>query len=392
MRRFLPRALAVHRPGRLMFAIFTLSVALAGVFANFSLSFNAISAFDRILAFADRHQMLVSARTADAVEITRGRADADHLGETLTDSVRAAVPDGVTIVPLRRFGTQAEHGAVRFSTEVFAVGAEFLAASGARVREGAFAGLGRQDHCALGADSADRLGAGAGDTVVLGSVPCVVAAVLDVPDRPPFPNMNAAVFVSEQERSFDLRRPQSLFVLASGDRDAFDPEQVRQRLERVLDASYLQIWSSERTQSEAARLRGIVGTISNGLSLVILVIGSASIASLMSFSVAERRREIAVRLAIGASRSDILRQFLGEALMICAVALPIGIVGGVYLSGYLEEPLNQFMVVGDMTDTPFSLVPTAKTVLGFLLIATLSALGPALQAASTDPAAVLRQG
>lgn len=386
----MPRALTAHRPGRLLFAVFTLSVALAGVAANFSLSHNAINAFDQLIAFSDKNKILITARTRDALEISRNQSDARHLHETLLASVRAAAPEATQIVPLRRFETHVETAGIQRPIAVYAVGSGFLEATNATRIAGTEGWNRGQDKCALGLSAAILLNASIGDSILLGAAPCRLTAILDIPERPPFTDLNAAFFVPFNEQSFDPRTPLSVFILVSGPSDRLETELLRKRLDIPLDIAYLQIWSSTRGQEEAQRLKRIVVTISNGLGIVILLIGSASIASLMSFSVAERRREIAIRITIGASRRNILMQFIGEALAISSVALVLGIAGGIFLSDYLEHPLNEFLVVGDMTSLPFSLVPVAKTMIGFLVIMTLSALGPALQATRTDPAQVLR--
>ena len=147
---------------------------------------------------------------------------------------------------------------------------------------------------------------------------------------------------------------------------------------------------SDQIQEEAARLKRIVGTISNGLGLVILLVGTGSVVSLMSYSVSERRKEIAIRLTIGASRRDIAAQFVFETLAISLLALIFGVLLGMPLSQYLVAPLSSILTVGDFDQTAGELVPFLRTSVGFVAVTLLASLGPAIQAARTDPSTVFR--
>src|SRR5204863_4645564 len=64
------------------------------------------------------------------------------------------------------------------------------------------------------------------------------------------------------------------------------------------------------------------------IASISLVVGGVGIMNIMLVSVAERTREIGLRMAVGARRQDILTQFLSEAVLLALVAGGIGILLG----------------------------------------------------------------
>jgi putative ABC transport system permease protein len=70
--------------------------------------------------------------------------------------------------------------------------------------------------------------------------------------------------------------------------------------------------------ARVTEMGSLLGRVLTGVALLAMLIGGVVIMSLMLIGVAERRREIGVRRSVGASRRDILLQFLAEALLVAA--------------------------------------------------------------------------
>ena len=125
---------------------------------------------------------------------------------------------------------------------------------------------------------------------------------------------------------------------------------------------------------------GIIGAFT-------LMVGGVGVASIMMVVVEERTREIGIKLAVGAKRKTILRQFFAEAICIVLFGGFIGIV----LSALVLKvaPVDK---IRDAIGTPQMNLPVALvTVLVLILIGTVSGLTPARRAASTDPIVALRK-
>jgi ABC-type antimicrobial peptide transport system permease subunit len=128
-------------------------------------------------------------------------------------------------------------------------------------------------------------------------------------------------------------------------------------------------------QKLAAWIAGSVGTI--GIFLAAL-----GLYGLMAFLVAQRTKEIAIRMALGASHGDMRTMVLKQAGMLGA----IGGVIGLLLAAAIGT-LAQVLLVGVPPIDPVSFGGTA---LLFLIVLAIAAWTPANRAAATDPATALR--
>jgi putative ABC transport system permease protein len=128
-----------------------------------------------------------------------------------------------------------------------------------------------------------------------------------------------------------------------------------------------------------------------GVTGVVLLIACANLANLMLARATARQREVAVRLAIGASRRRIVRQLLSESLLIAA----IGAAGGVVVAQWFSRSLVAFLSTND--SPVFVDLAVDWRVLGFTSAVAVAAcllfgLTPAIRATRTSPGATMKAG
>jgi putative ABC transport system permease protein len=114
-----------------------------------------------------------------------------------------------------------------------------------------------------------------------------------------------------------------------------------------------------------------------------LVLAVAGIYGVLTYSVTQRRREIGVRVALGAQRGQVLRTILGEGMMTTGIGIIFGVIAAFALTRTIQSLL--FGV------TPTDPLTFALVVVGLAIVALLASYLPARRATNADPMEALRQ-
>jgi len=162
------------------------------------------------------------------------------------------------------------------------------------------------------------------------------------------------------------------------------------RIEYYLDNKYGKI--REQPRFQIRKLETFIGTINsvldiiNTLILVLaaisLVVGGLGIMNIMLVTVTERTREIGLRMAIGASRKDILHQFIIEAVTLCLIGGGIGVFFGITIAVIVCSIIKMAFI--------FSLLIVIAALAISTVIGLLFGIYPAYKASSLTPIEALR--
>ncbi len=231
-----------------------------------------------------------------------------------------------------------------------------------------------------------------GKQIRIGNVPFQVKGVLVTRGAGPGgSSLDSIVFIPVTTASRRLFNRDYLTTITVELADPLNPDPVIEEMTAVLRERHGIVPPGEddfgfvNPRAAAEQVASVDSTLTRvltGVSIIATVIGGTVIMSLMLIAVSERRREIGVRRAMGASREDIMQQFLIEA---GAAALAGGVIGTLLgVGGGVIAVLQQGMppvLVWEM----IALAVVLSTGVGLVF-----GLQPAWKAANTDPIDALR--
>jgi predicted permease len=141
------------------------------------------------------------------------------------------------------------------------------------------------------------------------------------------------------------------------------------------------------TMREAVRIRTtglrFLGGMMAVFGTIALVLAALGIYSVMAYHVAQRRHEMGIRMALGATGGDVLRLTVGQGARMAGLGIAIGLALGVALARGLES-----LLFGVVAAEPWLFAAVATTL---AVIACVASVIPARVAAATDPLIALRE-
>ncbi len=243
----------------------------------------------------------------------------------------------------------------------------------------------------FGADAANELGLTEkmlGETVKLNGQDFRLVGVLD--DQAGFGTSGRVYVTLDAARKLFSQYPYvSSIVVQAETPEAVDALQLaadrllreRYGLSAATDARYT-ITNQASLIAAVSSITDTLGLLLTGIAGISLVVGGIGIMNIMLVSVRERTREIGVRRAIGAKQSNILTQFLIEAIVLSLAGGVVGLILGEIAAYFLA-------IIGDWV---FSIqLETILLALGFsLVVGVVFGVWPARTAAKLEPIDALR--
>jgi putative ABC transport system permease protein len=131
-----------------------------------------------------------------------------------------------------------------------------------------------------------------------------------------------------------------------------------------------------------AAAAGAFDSLFLGLGIVALIVGAVGVANIMIISVLERRSEIGLRRALGATKSQIRTQFLGESILLALIGGVVGVLAGIAATAVYASSKDWAIVI--------PVQAWSGGIASAILIGAFAGLMPAVRASRMPPTVALR--
>ncbi len=332
-------------------------IGVAAVIGMVSIGTGARVQVEQQIAALGQNVIMVMAGNMSRGGMFSGMGGAPTLTVEDAFALRNEIEGVATMSPEVRGSVQIVAGSLNWNTSVMGVSQEYLELRAWPLAEGDF--FTEQDikstarNAVLGQTTARKLfedSSPIGATIRIKGIPFTVTGVLSAKGSNMMgQDQDDVVFVpysTAMRRLFGQNFLRSINLGAtSADEISNVSTQIaellrqRHRIQPGRDDDFMVRTQQEITEfatSTARTMTGLLGAIAG----VSLLVGGIGIMNIMLVSVTERTREIGIRLAVGARRRDILRQFLTEAVVLSIAGGLIGILTGVGVSMALAAQFN----------------------------------------------------
>ncbi|WP_237151783.1 MacB family efflux pump subunit [Oryzibacter oryziterrae] len=343
----------------------------------------------------------ISSLGTSTLEVFAGKSFGDTRSGRITTLVVADAeelakqPYVTAVTPTVSTSAVVRSGSIVANAMVNGVGDQYFAAKGTKLASGRF--FGADDVAARGQDvvidentrktlfedsGVDPLG----QVILVGSVPCRVVGVTE-PQQGGFgSSQNLSIFAPFTTVQTRFQGSSSLRSITVRVADDVDTKLAEQDVTRFLEARHgtrdFFILNTDDIRATITSTTEMLTLLVAAIAVISLVVGGIGVMNIMLVSVSERVNEIGVRMAVGARQSDILQQFLIEAVLVCLIGGFMGIA--------LSVGAGQAIA---LSTTKFQLIYSTTSIVAACLCSTLIGVVfgylPARNASKLDPVVAL---
>ncbi len=301
------------------------------------------------------------------------------------------------VAPTVTISTTLQLGSLEFSAQVNGVGAGYFSVKGTKLAAGRTFTDDSVKHMTqeVVIDDNTRTAMFAntrvspvGQVMLIGKVPATIVGVLQK-QLTGFGNSSSLSvylpYTTVQARFTGSSTLRSILLLVSDDTDSTLAEQAATKFlvarHGVLDFF---IMNNDDIRQTITATTDTLTLLIAAIAIISLVVGGIGVMNIMLVSVSERVKEIGVRMAVGARRSDILQQFLTEAVIVCLVGGILGILAALVAGEVFKLAGSSFTFIYSMSSivSAFCISSLIGVIFGYM---------PARSAAQLDPVVALER-
>ncbi|MFK3780386.1 MacB family efflux pump subunit [Agrobacterium sp. NPDC089420] len=236
---------------------------------------------------------------------------------------------------------------------------------------------------------ADFDGSPVGQVILIGKVPARIVGITQAQQGGFGSSQNLSLYLpytAVQSRFLGSLSLRSITVQVADDTDAAIAEQaVTTLLTQRHGTRDFYILNTDDIRQTITSTTQTMTLLVAAIAVISLLVGGIGVMNIMLVSVSERVSEIGVRMAVGARRTDILRQFLIEAVLVCIIGGTLGVLSSFGFGALFSAFSSNFIMVYSTTSIIAAFVCSTLigVVFGYL---------PARNASKLDPVAALSAG
>ncbi|AJJ18951.1 MacB family efflux pump subunit [Yersinia intermedia] len=227
-----------------------------------------------------------------------------------------------------------------------------------------------------------------GKVILLGSLPCRVIGIAAKKQSGFGSDENLNVWIpytTAMKRMLGQSYLKSITVRVNDDIDLANAEQgVTKLLTQRHGTLDFFVMNTDSIRQTIEKTTSTMTLLVSMIAVISLVVGGIGVMNIMLVSVTERTKEIGVRMAVGARASDIMQQFLIEAVLVCLLGGCLGVILSLAIGLIFSQFSSNFSMVYSTTSIMMAFICSS-------LIGVIFGFFPAKRAAEMDPIRALER-